>query len=201
MRTPHAAAWPGSRKKHRDGERRHDRQIEQDRSRRRRREAMDRIQDAAVERDQRHQQQIRKGDAGQFGRERETVRIGVEARRQHRNHVGREHERDGEQDSLHGNHQCEDAVGEQLGRVGPVLGADARIGRHESGVEGALGKDRTEMIGQPKRYEECVGDWTRAQDRGQHDVPRESGKAREQREAADGENTSEHDKSLLPSSE
>ena len=161
------------REEHGERKRRHHRQIEQDRRRGRRREMMDRIQDAAIERDQRHQQQIRKGDAGQFGREREAVRIGVEARRQHRNHLRREHERDGEQHGLHRNHQREDAVGEQLGRVRPVLGADARIGRHEGGVEGALGKDRAEMIGQPQRDEEGVGDRACAQDRGQHDVARE----------------------------
>ncbi len=80
-----------------------------------------------------------------------------------------------------------------LAGVRPVLGADARIGRHEGGVERAFGEDRAEMVGQPQRDEEGVGDRPRAQDRGQHDVARKAGDAREQREAADCENASEHD--------
>ena len=71
--------------------------------------------------------------------------------------------------------------------VGAVLRADARIGRHEGGVERTLGEDRAEMIGQPQRDEERVGDRPGAEDRRQHDVAREAGDAREQREAADGE--------------
>ena len=77
-------------------------------------------------------------------------------------------------------------------RRGSALAADVRIGRHEGGVEGALGEDRAEMIGQPKRDEERVRDRPGAQDRRQHDVARKAGEAREQREAADGEDASEH---------
>ena len=50
--------------------------------------------------------------------------------------------------------QREDAVGEQCAAASPPLAMDMRIGRHERGVEGAFGKDRPEMIGQPQRHEE-----------------------------------------------
>ena len=59
--------------------------------------------------------------------------------------------------------------------IGAALLADARIGRHEGGVEGALGEDRAEMIGQPQRDEEGVGDRPGAEDRRQHDVARKAG--------------------------
>ena len=77
-------------------------------------------------------------------------------------------------------------------RVGFALAMDVGIGRHEGGVEGALGEDRAEMVGQPQRDEERVGHGTCAEDRRKHDVARESGQPGEQRVAADGENTSEH---------
>ena len=64
----------GGRKKRRQRQRRHHRQIEQDRRRRRGRETMQRIEDAAIERDERDQQQIRKGDAREFDGERVSGR-------------------------------------------------------------------------------------------------------------------------------
>ena len=67
-----------------------------------------------------------------------------------------------------------------------------RIGRHEGGVEGALGEDRAEMVGQPQRDEERIRQRTGAEDRRQHDVAREPGEPREQRKAADGEDSPEH---------
>ena len=106
--------------------------------------------------------------------------------------AGVKSERDREQHDLAREQQREDAVGEQLGRIGAALLADARIGRHEGGVERALGEDRAEMIGQPQRDEEGVGDRAGAEHRRQHDVAREAGEAREQREAADGEDASDH---------
>ncbi len=40
---------------------------------------------------------------------------------------------------------------------GPSCCANARIGRHEGGIERALGKDRPEMIGKTQRDEEGIG--------------------------------------------
>src|SRR6187402_1062658 len=67
-----------------------------------------------------------------------------------------------------------------------------RIGRHEGGVEGALGEDRAKMIGQPQRDEKSVRDRAGAKNRGEHDVARETGQPREQRITADSEDASEH---------
>ena len=86
----------------------------------------------------------------------------------------------------------EHAIGEQLGGIGAALLADARIGRHEGGVEGALGEDRAEMIRQPQRDEERIRDRSGAEHGGQHDVARKAGEPREQRQAADGEDASNH---------
>ena len=75
---------------------------------------------------------------------------------------------------------------------GAALVADARIGRHEGGIEGAFGKDGAKMIGQPERDEERVGDRAGAEDRRQHDVAHKAGDARQQRQAADGKNAADH---------
>ena len=88
--------------------------------------------------------------------------------------------------------QREDAVGEQAGALGAALLADARIGRHEGGVERALGEDGAEMVGQPQRDEEGVGHRPGAEHRGQHDVADEAGDARQQRKAADRQDAIDH---------
>ena len=67
-----------------------------------------------------------------------------------------------------------------------------RIGRHEGGVEGPLGKDGAEMVGQPQRHEERVRYGTSAEDRREHDVARKAGQPRKKRVAADGEDASKH---------
>ena len=73
-----------------------------------------------------------------------------------------------------------------------TLAVDMGVGRHEGGIERALGKDRAEMIGQAKRHEKRVRHRTRAEDRREHDVARKSGQPRKERVAADGEDTTEH---------
>ena len=84
----------GGREERGERQRRHHRQIEQDRRRRGRGETVQRVEHAAIERHQRDQQQIGKGDAREIDRERETARIAREARRQQRDHAGREQKRD-----------------------------------------------------------------------------------------------------------
>ena len=70
------------------------------------------------------------------------------------------------------------------------------VGRHERRVERAFGKNCPEMIGQPERHEKCVRDRPGAENRGQHDVAREAGQPRKERIAADGEDTTEHQRLL-----
>ena len=78
------------------------------------------------------------------------------------------------------------------GARGAALLADAGIGRHEGGVEGALGEDGAEMVGQPQRDEKRVGHRPGAQHRRQDDVADEAGHARKQRKAADRQNAFDH---------
>ena len=63
------------RKKGGQGERRHHREIEQDRRGRSGGEARQRVEDTAVKRDQRHQQEIRKGDSGELDRGRKAAGV------------------------------------------------------------------------------------------------------------------------------
>ena len=121
------------------------------------------------------------------------------SRRQHVDHRRREHQRHRQQYDLARQQQREDAVGELTGPRGTALLADAGIGRHEGGIERALGEDGAEMVRQAERDEKGVGHRAGAQNRGQDDVANEAGDARQQREAADGQNAIDHrGTSLLP---
>ncbi len=123
---------------------------------------------------------------------REALRVFPVAGRQQRDHRRREQQREREQHGLHGDQHGEDAVGEQARRVGAALVADSRIGGNERRVERALGEDGAEMVRQPQRDEEGIGDRAGAEDRRQHDVAHEAGHARQQRETTDGQNAVEH---------
>ena len=120
------------------------------------------------------------------------LRVAGKTRRQQVDRLRREQERQRQQHDLRRQQQGEDAVAEQFRRRIAALGADARIGRDERGVEGAFGENGAEMVRQPERDKEGVGDGTGAEDRRQHDVAHETGQAREQRIAADGEDPIEH---------
>ena len=96
-------------------------------------------------------------------------------------------EREREQHDLAAEQQREDAVAEQFCGIRPALRADARIGRNERRRERALGEDRAEMIRQAERDQERVSDRPGAKHRRHHDVAQEAGDARDERQAADGE--------------
>src|SRR5690348_11792200 len=76
---------------------------------------------------------------------------------------------------------------------------DMGIGGYEGGVEGALGEDRAEMVGQTEGDEEGIRNGTRAEDRSQHDVAGKAGQPREQRVGADGEDAPKHGPLSSPS--
>jgi hypothetical protein len=88
--------------------------------------------------------------------------------------------------------------GESFRRLGSIPLADLRKNWDEGGVEGALRKDGTEMIGQPQCDEESVGDRPGAKHISQHDVASKAGDSRQQREAAYRENASQHRLALIP---
>ena len=183
----------GARKQKGRRERRHHRHVEQDRRRRRGGEAMQRVEDAAPQGHERNEQEIGERDPRQRHRERELLRLSGKARRQHFDRLRRENKRQRQEDDLRRQEQREDAVAEQACRRGAALGAHPRIGRNEGGVERALGEDGAEMVRQPKRDKEGVGDRPGADNGRQHDVAQEAGQAREQRVAADGEDLADHE--------
>ena len=186
----------GGREEDGEGERRDHREIEQDRRGGSRGEALQRVEDAAVERHQADQQEIGKGDAGELDREREAAGVLVEAGREQPMTVGVKMSATASSTSWRREQQREDAVGEQPRRIGAALRADARIGRHEGRVERAFGEDRAEMIGQPQRDEEGVRHRPGAEHRGKHDVAHEAGDARDQRPSADREDALDHPRSF-----
>ena len=149
----------GGRKEQRERERRHHRQVEQDRRRGGRRKAAERIEDAAVERHQRDQQQIGKRDARELDREREALAV---LRRSPAPAAeitaGVKISATASSTTCTMNSSVKMRSANSFDGSAPRLLADARIGRHEGGVERALGEDRAEMIGQPQRHEEGVGD-------------------------------------------
>ena len=55
-----------------------------------------------------------------------------------------------------------------------------------------LRKDRAEMVRQAERDEERIRDGSRAEHRRHHNVAQEAGHARDEREAADGEDAVDH---------
>ena len=180
------------RKEHRDGERCHHGHVEQNRRGGGRGEAGERVENAAVERHQRHEQQIRKRDPCQLDRQRETARILGKARREQRDHFRSEDQRDDDQKADAAEEDGKYPVGEELCRISSALMADARVSRHEGRVERALREDRAEMIGKSQRNEEGVRNRSGSEHGRQHDVADKAGGARHQRQAADGEDASNH---------
>ena len=142
-----------------------------------------RIEDAAIERHQRDQQQIGKGDAGEIDREREaaagrcakpgasrSITAGVNSKATASSTIWL------------ASSSVKMRSANSAAAFGPALLADAGIGRHEGGVEGAFGEDGAEMIGQPQRDEEGIGHRPGAEHRGQHDVADKAGDPRQQRQ-------------------
>ena len=87
-------------KERRQRQRRHHRQIEEDRRRRGAGEAVHHVEHAAIERHQRDQQQIGKGDPRQLDRELAALGILGKARRQDGDHLRHEQPGDDQQDHL-----------------------------------------------------------------------------------------------------
>lgn len=115
-----------------------------------------------------------------------------EARRQHADYRRREYQGQEQEDRFSGEQERKDAIGEQPRGVDAVLLADAGVSRHEGGIERALGKNGAEMIRQPERDKERIGDRAGAENGRQHDIAHKAGNARQKCEAADREKASEH---------
>ena len=150
------------------------------------------VEHSAIERHQRDQKKIRKGDARQLDREFALAGIMGEAGREEAHRLRHEHPCDDEEDHLRQQQKREHAVRKQLGLRLALLAMDMGIGRHEGGVESALGKDRAEMVGQAERDKERVRHGPGAKDCREHDVARETCQPRKQGVAANGEDAPKH---------
>ncbi len=182
----------GVRKQEGDAERRHHGQVEQHRREGCRRKSAVGIERARLQRHQRDEQQIGKGDARQRYREVELARIGAEARRQQIDQRRRERPGERQQQDLRGEQQREHATGEGA-RLGCALRLQhARIGRHESRVERAFAENGAKMIGQSEGDDKSVVEQAAAEHGRQNDVAKKSGQAGQQREAADRKQIADH---------
>ncbi len=188
----------GGRKESRKRQRNNQRQVKQDRRGSGCSEPLQRIEDPAVERHQRHQQQIGKCDAGQFDSERETAGVVREAGRQYLDHRRREQQRNRKQNNLARKQQGEDAVREYSGAGGSAAFPYARISGDERSVERPFGEYGAEVVGQSQSHEEGVGHGPGAENGGQDDIAGKAGRTREEREAADSQNPINHQGKSLP---
>src|SRR6185437_1701606 len=145
--------------------------IEQHRRRRRRGEALDRIQNAALQRRQRDEEQIGKGDPRQPDGEREFLRMRAKPRRQYVEQPGgREFARQDEEEQRRKQDRHR-ILGEALGVGLAVLRDHPGKERNERGGERTLGKEAAEEIGEALRDEERVGHRPRAEEGGGQDIP------------------------------
>ena len=176
----------------REQKRRDDREIEQNGSAGRGGEPAIGVEDAGKQRLNRDKREIGTGDAGQRDGEIEADRIVGKTRREQADDFRRKKQSERERDEVENDQRSGDLVGEELcGRQARLL-ESARISRHEGGSEGAFGEDGAEMVGQPEGDEEGVGHRSGAEDRGHDHVTNEAGEARDEREAADSGDTSDH---------
>src|SRR5262249_21357007 len=118
MNTPQAAAWPGVGKNTATAS-----VATMDTLNRRGAAAgaAERVENAAVQRHQRHEQQIRKRDPCQLDRQRETARIVGKARREQGDHFRSEEQRNDDQKADAAEEDGKYPVGEELCRIGPAL--------------------------------------------------------------------------------
>ena len=149
--------------------------IEQARGEGRHGKAPKRVQNAGIERHQRHAEQKRQRDAGKQDGEVEFGRVVGKARGEQQ-HEPRHDELAEEREDDEGKRQSGKGL---LGEgAGPLLSALAvkALGeqRNEGGVEGAFGEQAAEQIGDAEGDEEGVGDRPGAQHRGDQHVADET---------------------------
>ena len=161
--------------------------VEDDRREGRSREPADRVQDAAEQRRQRDEHQVGKGDPAELDRQGVALAVGREARGQAADHdrAWQSRARSTTTSSTVRHHR-ERLPGEAPRLVLALALERAREQRHEGGVEGALGEQPAEEIGELEADEEAVGHRRGAEHARDHEVADEAQHARDQREGADG---------------
>ena len=145
-----------------------------------------RVERARQQRDERDEREIRERHARERNRERELARLVFEAWGEQSDERRRERPRERQERELAHEQKRADLREKALRRRRATRLEHARVGRHESRVEGAFAEDRAEMIGQPERDIECVGERARAKRRAEHHVAHEPCRARHERQSRDG---------------
>ena len=160
-------------------------EIEQDRRRGGGGEAAERVEHAAIERDQRDEQDVDEGDPGQLDRALVAHAAGLETRRHDEDHPGHGDDREQHERRQHRELDRLRLLGEGLGR-GPALALEgAREQGHEAGVEGALREQPAQEIGQLEGDEEGIRKRAGAEQRRDQDVADEAQEARDEGERSD----------------
>jgi hypothetical protein len=181
-----------SRERHRHDQGRDEEDVEQNRRGGGGGETVERVQDAAQQRHQGHEQEIGKGDAAEFDGQLELGGIGREPGRQDMDHPRHARHRGGGQRQQARKQNRQRLFGEGLGGDLATLFQTPREERHEGRVERPLGEQPAKQIGQPEGHEEGIGDRPGADHRGDQDVPHESENPAESGVAADrGDGTKE----------
>ena len=140
-------------------------QVQQDRGRGRRGEAVDGIKKAALQCRQRDEQEIGEGDAGQRDDQVELAGLGAETGGDDRHQPGHENFAEQHKSEQHRKQHREGFLGKDAhGRLA-ALGQRARGERHKGGVERPLGKQAAKQIWEALRHKEGVGDRPGAEDR------------------------------------
>ena len=129
--TPHAAAWPRRwGKEHDQRQRRHHREVERNRCRRRAfGKTVQHVEHPAIQRHQGDQQQIGKGDPRQFDGQAPLLGLVAESGGQEADRLRHEQQGHHQQHRLRDEQQRENAVGEQPRRGLAALAVDVGIGR------------------------------------------------------------------------
>ena len=182
----------GVREEGRQKQGRHHRQIEEDGGAGSRGEAVIGVEDAGEQRLHRNQRQIGKGDAGERHGELEPRRIVDETGGENAHDPRREQKRQSEHHEIDGDERGRDLIGEELGGAEPRLLEGTGIGRHEGRGERALGENGAEVVGKAEGDEKGVGDRACPEDRRHDHVTDKAGKARDQRQTADGGDAPNH---------
>src|SRR6516164_7375488 len=110
-----------------------------------------------MQRRQSDEEEVGEGYARHPYGEREFLRIRLEAGRDQAHELRREGEGENEKNDLRSKQKGEDLAGEMPGLVIAFGFQHARIGRHISGIEGALAENRAELVRQSESDKKSVG--------------------------------------------
>ncbi len=179
-------------KQEREGEKRHDEEIEQHRSERRHAEEPVRVQRSRVQGHQRDEREIGKGDARHADGEGEFLRVLFEARSDEFDELRREAYASASSASCEISSRVKIRLEKILARLIALRDQHPGIGRHIGRTEGALAEDGAKLVGQAKGDEKRVGERAGAQDRRDHQIAREPGQPRQRGEPAYGNEVSVH---------